>query len=341
MRLSVSQRRRFERLHPALRIEGHREIDAAAVAAQRFVEDDRAVARRAARPLPIGKAAVRAARRRGSCRNSRRPASADADDRARPAPARMARSATIDDCRSSFSVNACCVIAVGTTRTVPRMRLGIGTAISSMRIVSDLPSQERLLGPTVNEVRRAADGAARPLRHRPAIAALAIDRDIDGAMIERIGRALAPREGVVGREHAADEGDDGDAVLRRRRSARRHTTTHSRLARTSLDEVRSAIRLAAADRPDSAAIGTPGPGCVLPPARYRPGILVRAPGRWNEAVHPCELRPYSAPPVAGNSRLKSAGVVTRVASGCRWICRPHRSSTPNVRCAHCSTSAAS
>ena len=49
------------------------------------------------------------------------------------------------------------------------------------------------------------------------------------------------------------------------------------------------------------------------PARYRPGSLVRAPGRSNDARQPCEAWPYSAPPVAGNSRSKSVGVVTTVA----------------------------
>jgi hypothetical protein len=32
-------------------------------------------------------------------------------------------------------------------------------------------------------------------------------------MVERIGRGMASRKGVIGREHAADKGDDGDAVL--------------------------------------------------------------------------------------------------------------------------------
>src|ERR1700752_1628186 len=48
---------RFIRLHVALRIEGHREIDTAAVAPQRLVQDGCTVTRRGARPLPIGKAA--------------------------------------------------------------------------------------------------------------------------------------------------------------------------------------------------------------------------------------------------------------------------------------------
>ena len=44
-------------------------------------------------------------------------------------------------------------------------------------------------------------------------------------------------------------------------------------------EARSANAACAAKRPDSAAIGTPAPGCVPPPARYKPGIFVLAPGR--------------------------------------------------------------
>ena len=56
VRLSVDQRRRLEGLHPALRIEGQRQIDPAAVAALRLVEDRGAVAHRAARPLPVDKA---------------------------------------------------------------------------------------------------------------------------------------------------------------------------------------------------------------------------------------------------------------------------------------------
>ena len=53
-----------------------------------------------------------------------------------------------------------------------------------------------------------------------------------------------------------------------------------------------AIRASAAKRPDNVAIGTPGPGCTLPPARKRPGTGVVAPERakasllrvgWEEA----------------------------------------------------------
>ena len=109
-------------------------------------------------------------------------------------------------------------------------------------------------------------------------AAFAIDRHIDRAMIERIGNAFASRERVIGRKHAADEGNDGDAVLT---VVAQRVDVPPRIA-VGVDhprEVRSASRLEAAARPDSAAIGTPGPGCVLPPAKYSPGIFVRAPGR--------------------------------------------------------------
>ena len=127
-------------------------------------------------------------------------------------------------------------------------------------------------------ISRSSDGATRPLRHRPALAVLAVDRDIDRAMIERIGRAVAPRQGVVRREHAADEGNDGDAVLAVV-TQRIDIPPGIAVLGDWLIEPRSSIRQAAAERPDSAAIGTPGPGWVLPPARYNPGTLVRAPGR--------------------------------------------------------------
>ena len=96
--------------------------------------------------------------------------------------------------------------------------------------------------------------------------ALAVNRDIDGAMIERIGGTFSPGERIVWRKHAADERDDGDAVLS---VAAQRIDIPPRITvwRNDPGEVRSASRLIAADRPANAAIGTPGPGCVLPPAR--------------------------------------------------------------------------
>ena len=56
--------------------------------------------------------------------------------------------------------------------------------------------------------------------------------------------------------------------------------------RDRLVEPRCAISAAAANWPESAAIGTPGPGCTPPPARYRPGTLQLEPGRWNDDIQP-------------------------------------------------------
>jgi len=110
---------------------------------------------------------------------------------------------------------------------------------------------------------RAADVILTPFGHRPTMSALAVNRDIERAVVERVA---PPGPGIVGREHATDEGDDRDAVLaviaqcveippgvaaRRDRSV----------------EAESCKMHAAAIRPDIATIGTPGPGCTLPPAR--------------------------------------------------------------------------
>jgi len=66
---------------------------------------------------------------------------------------------------------------------------------------------------------------------------------------------------------------------------------------------------AAASLPDIAAIGTPAPGWVLPPARYNPVTLLREPGRVKDARQPWLAAPYRLPPEPGNSRSKSWGVV--------------------------------
>ena len=56
-------------------------------------------------------------------------------------------------------------------------------------------------------------------------------------------------------------------------------------------EARDASRLCAASRPESIAIGTPGPGWIPPPARYRPGRRERAPGRRKDALQPWVANP--------------------------------------------------
>jgi hypothetical protein len=51
------------------------------------------------------------------------------------------------------------------------------------------------------------------LGHAPAASAWAVEGDIEGAVVHRIGRFAAPGPGVVGGEHAPDEGNQGQAVL--------------------------------------------------------------------------------------------------------------------------------
>ncbi|MEY3016438.1 MAG: hypothetical protein RJB19_750 [Pseudomonadota bacterium] len=107
--------------------------------------------------------------------------------------------------------------------------------------------------------------------HGPTLLSWAIESDIDGAMIVGIdGQALpaGPSIGgsVIRGEDAADKDDHGDAVS----TAIAHPIDippEITTRRDLLVKSRSAIRLAAAKRPDSAAIGTPAPGCTVPPAR--------------------------------------------------------------------------
>ena len=66
-------------------------------------------------------------------------------------------------------------------------------------------------------------------------------------------------------------------------------------------KARCAITASAASWPDSAAIGTPGPGCTLPPAKNRPGMRLAELERAKADIQPWVAWPYKAPPVAGNS----------------------------------------
>jgi hypothetical protein len=105
-----------------------------------------------------------------------------------------------------------------------------------------------------------------PFGHRPATSGTAIKRHIQGAEVFGVAAAEAAGEGVVGREDAADKSDDAEAVLSVVAQGvdipPEITTLRDRLV-----ESRCAISVAAAKRPDMAAIGTPGPGCTLPPAK--------------------------------------------------------------------------
>jgi hypothetical protein len=121
-----------------------------------------------------------------------------------------------------------------------------------------LANEEFVFAPT--------DGAPAAFSHRPAFAFIAVERDIQRAMIERVGRPAPACKRVVGREHASDKCNERDAVLA---IVAQSIDIPPRIAvfRNDAVEARSSIRLAAAICPDSDAIGTPGPGCALPPAK--------------------------------------------------------------------------
>lgn len=114
--------------------------------------------------------------------------------------------------------------------------------------------------------RRSADVAAPALGHGPTFSIPAVERDVHRAVVERIAFPMCARPGVIGREHAADEGDDCEAVLSVT-AQRVDIPPRITAGRDVLIESKSARTAAAANWPEIAAIGTPGPGCVLPPAR--------------------------------------------------------------------------
>ena len=110
----------------------------------------------------------------------------------------------------------------------------------------------------------AAFGAG-ALGHRPA-GARTVESDVERAMAERVGGAAAPRPAIPGREYAAQKGDQGKAVAAIL-AERVDVPPEIAVGADEGVEARSSIRADAARRPDKAAIGTPGPGWVLPPAR--------------------------------------------------------------------------
>lgn len=121
-----------------------------------------------------------------------------------------------------------------------------------------------------------------PLCHGPALLTGAVDGNIEGTVVVCCDWSAASKTGclrpvVVGREDASHEGNQGDAVLTAVAQAvdipPEITTRWDRLV-----ESRCAIRVAAASRPERAAMGTPAPGWALPPAKKSPGIGVSAEG---------------------------------------------------------------
>jgi len=101
--------------------------------------------------------------------------------------------------------------------------------------------------------------------HRPS-ALGAIERHIDRAMIFSFGRPALAGAGVIGREHTAHKSNDRQAVLAII-ADRINIPPAITIVRNGYIKARSASRASAARIPASVAMGTPGPGCVLPPAR--------------------------------------------------------------------------
>ncbi len=117
----------------------------------------------------------------------------------------------------------------------------------------------------VGGIARKAGTAA--LGHAPIRAVWRIQGDVQTDEILGVRMfAQRARPRVVGGEHRTDESDERDAG-----GAfgiqRVDVPPRIPVRRDDLSEVRSCITCAAAMRPDSAAIGTPGPGWTLPPAR--------------------------------------------------------------------------
>ena len=110
-------------------------------------------------------------------------------------------------------------------------------------------------------VRASMDVLTAALRHGPTLAALAIQSHIQCAIVFWIGHPTlkASRQRVVRRKNAPYKSNDGQtmfAIVTQRIDIPPEITTR----RDGLVKPRSAISVAAASRPDMAAIGTPGPG---------------------------------------------------------------------------------
>ena len=115
------------------------------------------------------------------------------------------------------------------------------------------------------------DPVSAALGEGPAFPALPVERHVQRAVVQGIADAAPAGQRVVGREDAADKADQRDSVAavvaQRVDVPPSVAVVRDRPVEARPVEARSASRLAAAIRPESAAIGMPAPGCVLPPAR--------------------------------------------------------------------------
>lgn len=108
--------------------------------------------------------------------------------------------------------------------------------------------------------------AAAALSHRPEFASVVVQRNIQGTVVERITATSASCQRVVGRKDAADKANNREAVTRVCTQCINVPPDISAGSNRRI-EAKSSATASAANRPEMAAIGTPGPGCVLPPAR--------------------------------------------------------------------------
>lgn len=149
----------------------------------------------------------------------------------------------------------------GTFQT-PRNRHGHFIDIDVQSVVA--PCQTTLANFEASDA--AVERGSATLRHGPAMSAVAIERNIDRAMRERVPLPTPAGSCIVWRKDATDKGDDGQAVpavVAQRIDIPPGIATgwNRRVERWSVSTVWAAMR------PDSAAIARPGPGWIPPPAR--------------------------------------------------------------------------
>ena len=112
----------------------------------------------------------------------------------------------------------------------------------------------------------AAKFALWPFGHAPDFGPGFIEGQIHRTVIFRVALSPAPGAGVIGRKDTADKGDKGQR-MRPVIAPGVNIPPDITVLRDAAVKGWSAKRAAAASRPERAAIGTPGPGWVAPPAR--------------------------------------------------------------------------
>lgn len=90
---------------------------------------------------------------------------------------------------------------------------------------------------------------------------------------------------VIRRKDTADKSNDAQRILAVVAQGV-YVPPKVAASRYGLVEPRYAITVSAANRPERAAMGTPGPGWTLPPARKRPGTRLVEEGRRNGVIQP-------------------------------------------------------